>query len=43
MHCVVKGVKGRYEPMISWYNEVFLYSRHLSNMLEIEVENGAKA
>ena len=38
-HCVVKGVKSRYEPMINWYKEVYQFSRHLSMMLEIEVEN----
>ena len=39
IHCVVKGVKSRFEPMINWYQEVFQYSRHLSMMLEIEIEN----
>ena len=39
IHCVVKGVKSRFEPMINWYQEVYQYSRHLSMMLEIEVEN----
>ena len=38
-HCVVKGVKGRFEPMISWYHEMYQYSRHLSMMLEAEVDN----
>jgi len=23
IHCVVKGVKSRFEPMINWYQEVF--------------------
>lgn len=22
-HCVVKGVKGRFEPMVSWYQELY--------------------
>ena len=39
IHCVVKGVKSRFEPMINWYQEIFQYSRHLSMMLEIEVDN----
>ena len=38
-HCVVKGVKGNYEPMINWYHDIYQYSRHLSDMLEIEIEN----
>lgn len=38
-HCVVKGVKGRYEPMVSWYQDIYQNSRHLSMMLEVEVEN----
>ena len=37
-HCVVKGVKGRYEPMISWYQDIYQHSRHLSVMLEVEAE-----
>lgn len=39
IHCVVKGVKGRFEPMINWYQEIYQYSRHLSMMLEIEIDN----
>jgi hypothetical protein len=35
----VKGVKGRFEPMINWYQEIYQYSKHLSMMLEVEVEN----
>ena len=38
-HCVVKGVKGRYEPMINWYQDIYQYSKHLTAMLEAEVEN----
>lgn len=37
IHCSVKGVKGNFKPMLDWYQEVYLYSRHLSHMLEIEV------
>ncbi len=22
-HCVVRGVKGNYEPMIDWYQEIY--------------------
>ena len=39
IHCVVKGVKGRYEPMVNWYNDIYQNSKHLSNMLETEVDN----
>lgn len=39
IHCVVKGVKGRFEPMINWYQEIYQYSRHLSMILEIEIDN----
>lgn len=38
-HCVVKGVKSRFEPMVNWYNDIYQNSRHLSQMLETEVEN----
>jgi len=37
-HCVVKGVKGNYEPMINWYNEIFQNSKFLTNILEAEVD-----
>lgn len=36
---MVKGVKSRFEPMINWYQEIYQYSRHLSMMLEIEIDN----
>ena len=41
IHCIVKGVKGRFEPMINWYQEIYQYSRHLSMMLEIEIDNAS--
>jgi len=31
-------VKGAFEPMIVWYNDVFNNSRHLTIMMEIEAE-----
>jgi len=34
---MVKGVKGDYSSMIKWYKEVYKYSRHLTQMLEIEI------
>lgn len=37
-HCVVKGVKGRYEPMINWYSDIYQYSKHLTTMLEAEID-----
>ena len=43
IHCVVKGVKGKFEPMINWYQEIYQYSRHLSMMLEIEVDNAIQS
>lgn len=36
---MVKGVKGQYEPMVNWYNDIYQNSRHLSMMLETEQEN----
>lgn len=42
-HCVVKGVKNDYEPMIAWYEQVYQYSRHLSQMLELEIENAEES
>lgn len=38
-HCVVKGVKSKFEPMINWYQEIYQFSKHLSMMLEVEIEN----
>lgn len=37
-HCVVKGVKGRFEPMVNWYKDIYSYSKHLATMLEAEIE-----
>lgn len=34
----MKGVKGRYEPMVAWYQDIYQHSRHLSMMLEVEAE-----
>jgi hypothetical protein len=34
-------VKGDYQPMIHWYNDIYQYSRHLSEMLDIEIKNGS--
>ena len=42
-HCVVKGVKSRYEPMINWYQELYQYSKHLSMMLESEVDGALQS
>ncbi len=38
IHSIVKGVKGRYEPLISWYQDLYANSRHLTNLLELEAE-----
>jgi hypothetical protein len=38
IHSIVKGVKGRYEPLISWYQDLYANSKHLTTMLELETE-----
>ena len=37
VHSVVKGVKGRFEPVVAWYQEVYANSKHLSSVLEVEL------
>lgn len=39
---MVNGVKGKYDAILRWYEEVYQYSRHLSMMVEIEVEAALK-
>ncbi len=38
IHSVVKGVKGRYEPIISWFQDLYANSKQLTMLLELEVE-----
>ena len=38
IHSIVKGVKGHYEPLISWYQDLYANSKHLTSMLEMETE-----
>src|SRR5688500_12939362 len=38
IHSIVKGAKGKYEPLISWYQDVYANSKHLTTMLELESE-----
>ena len=38
IHSIVKGVKGRYEPLISWYQDLYANSKHLTSLLELEIE-----
>jgi hypothetical protein len=33
IHSCVKGVKGRFEPVISWYQEVYANSKHLADLI----------
>lgn len=30
IHSVVKGVKGKFEPVIQWYQDVYAHSKYLS-------------
>jgi hypothetical protein len=38
IHSIVKGVKGNYDPLNSWYNEVKQHLKHLIILLELETE-----
>jgi len=39
----MKGVKGRYEPLLNWYAEIYQYSRFLSGLLQIETQTSLKS
>jgi len=38
IHSIVKGVKGKYEPLIAWYQDLYANSKHLTTLLELEQE-----
>jgi hypothetical protein len=38
IHSIVKGVKGNYDPLNSWYTEVKQHIKHLITLLELETE-----
>lgn len=38
IHSCVKGVKGKYDPVLGWFQDLYANSRHLSTLLELEVE-----
>ena len=38
IHSIVKGVKGNYEPLNNWYNELKAHLKHMNTLLEIETE-----
>ena len=42
VYSVVNGIKGSYEAVIKWYDEVYHYSRHLSMLVETEVEDALR-
>lgn len=33
-HVIAKGVKGDYEPIISWYTELYAYTDHIVHLLK---------
>lgn len=35
-HVIVKGMKGEYEPVVAWYQEVYANSKHLTNLIQNE-------
>ena len=39
VHCVVKGIKRKYEPALDWFKDIQKYSFHLTKMLVIELDN----
>jgi len=38
IHACVKGVKGKFDPVLGWFQNMYANSRHLSTLLELEVE-----
>ena len=40
-HVIVKGLKGKHEPIINWFQEVFANLKHLVNLIEKEEVNGS--
>ncbi len=38
IHSIVKGIKGRYEPLIGWYQDIYINAKALLSMLEQEIE-----
>ena len=32
-HVIAKGVKGHYEPIINWYQELYAYTDHIISLL----------
>ena len=38
LHSVVKGLKGNYEPVVRFYNNMLRFANHLCNLLELESE-----
>lgn len=38
IHSIVKGVKGNYEPLNNWYNELKAHLKHMTYLLELETE-----
>jgi len=38
IHSVVKGVKGKYDPVMTWYTDLYGNSKHMTTLLELEVE-----
>jgi hypothetical protein len=41
VHVTVKGVKGTFEKVIDWYEEVYANSKHLAALIENEDGTGA--
>ena len=39
----MKGVKGRHEPLLNWYAELYRYGRFLSGLLQIEIQASLKS
>jgi len=38
IHSIVKGVKGNYDPLNAWYNDIKKHMKHLIYLLDIETE-----
>jgi hypothetical protein len=42
VHCVVKGIKRKYEPVLDWLKDIQNYSFHLTKMIIDELDYAFK-
>jgi hypothetical protein len=42
MHAVVKGLKGNFEPVLSWYQEMYSLSKYFADIITLESKKNKK-